>query len=61
MGPRAGRKLLRDLGHFCRLFGEASVCLHQLRKLFLHSGLRPLSDVCIGNGFSPCVAFLSLS
>lgn len=28
--PRAGRKLLRDLGHFCRLFGKASVCLYQL-------------------------------
>jgi hypothetical protein len=40
MGPRAGRKLLRDLGHFSRLFGEASVCLHHLWMLSFHSGAK---------------------
>lgn len=63
MEPRAGRKLLRDLGHFCRLFDEASVCLSVsiIEALSPFRGQVLCQMLCIGYGFSQCIALLSLS
>lgn len=56
MEPRAGRKLLRDLGHFCRSFGEASVCNSYKSSLSMQ-GPSPLSDAVYWVWFLPVCSF----